>query len=1040
MSDGGFEKVVEEAALEWFRGVGWSVAYGPDLAPGGSAQERDSYRDVVLVQRLRDAVDLLNPQVPAAARDRAVAKVLAASSPSLVEDNRAFHRMLVEGVPVDYQRDGRIVYDKVQLVDFERPERNDFLVANQVTVENTYRDRPPRRADTVAFVNGLPIAVLEYKSATDRAATIDNAFNQIQTYKNEIGPLFRYNEVNIISDGTLARVGSLTADRERFMPWRTIDGRGLAPTSAAELEVVIDGLFEHSRLLRYIRDFVVFEDDLSGTIKKLAGYHQFRAVLKAVAATLEATKPDGDRKAGVVWHTQGSGKSLAMVFYAGEIIQHPAMENPTLVVITDRNDLDDQLFGVFARCQDLLRQAPAQAESREDLQRLLRVASGGVIFTTIQKFMPEAPPEERSAPKDKRTRALTDYPLLSDRRNIVVIADEAHRSQYDFVDGFAAHMRKAVPNASYIGFTGTPIELADKSTKSVFGDYIDIYDIQQSEEDQATVPIYYESRLARIELLESEKPVLDEEFAEVTEGEEETRQEQLKTKWAAFEAVVGTEKRIAQVEKDIVEHFEQRQEVMRGKAMIVATSRRIAADLYDAIALLRPDWVADEDANGKLKVVMTGSASDPQNYQPHIRSKTRRKVIEKRFKDPQDELQIVIVRDMWLTGFDVPSLHTMYLDKYMKGHTLMQAIARVNRVFRDKPGGLIVDYLGIAHELRKALSIYSQSGGRGKVELDQELAVEVMQESIEILRAIFYGLDYSVFLTGTATERVSIIKAAVDHVLSVQDGKDRFRKASTKLSRAFALASPHEASLAARNEVLFFQAVRASLDKVTGTERKSQSLIDEALAQLISQAVVTEEVQDVLAMAGLEKPDISVLSDEFLAGITKMPQRNLAVEMLQRLLKDQISLRMRKNLVKARSFAEMLERTINGYHNRVIETAQVIEMLIELAKEMREADARGEQLGLTEDELALYDALEVNDSAVKVLGDEVLRTIAHEMVETVRSNTSIDWAVRESAKAKLRVAVKRILRKYGYPPDKQEKAVRTVLEQAEAITEGIYQR
>ena len=806
-----------------------------------------------------------------------------------------------------------------------------------------------------------------------------------------------------------------------------------------DLQVLIEGVLEKRRFLSLLRDFIVFEDDGSGMlVKKMAGYHQFHAVEVAVAETLRAAelkqaeepgryesgrKPGGapgDRRIGVVWHTQGSGKSLTMAFYAGRIIRAPVMGNPTVVVMTDRNDLDDQLFGTFTRCQDLLRQPPAQAENRADLRAKLAVKSGGVVFTTIQKFFPE----------DKGDR----HPVLSGRRNIVVIADEAHRSQYDFIDGFARHMRDALPNASFVGFTGTPIELQDANTRAVFGDYISIYDIQRAVEDEATVPIYYESRLAKLTLDESERPNIDTGFEEATEGEEIARKEKLKTRWAQLEAIIGADKRLALVAQDIVMHFEARLEAMQGKAMIVCMSRRICIDLYRELVRLRPDWHHDDDGKGNLKVVMTGAASDPPDWQAHIRNKHRREMLAKRFRDTVDPFNMVLVRDMWLTGFDAPSLHTMYVDKPMRGHGLMQAIARVNRVFMDKPGGLVVDYLGLAHELKRALATYTESGGTGQTALNQTEAVAVMLEKFEICCGLFHGFDRSKWVTGTPAERLTLLPTAQEHILAQENGKDRCIQSVRALSHAFALAVPHEEAIRIRADVAFFQAVQSVLAKRAPAEARPEEDLDHAVRQIISRAVASEGVIDIFAAAGLKKPDISILSDEFLAEVRGMPQRNLAVELLQKLLKGELSARRRKNIVQARSFAEMLEQTLRRYQNRAVEAAQVIEELIQLARELREANARGEKLGLEEDELAFYDALETNDSAVQVLGDETLRTIARELVETVRSNVTIDWTLRENVRAHLRRLVKRILRKYGYPPDKQEKATRTVLEQAEVLS------
>jgi len=1013
------EDEVELAALGWLQSLGYGLLHGPEIAPGQPGSERSGYGEVVLAERLRGAIDRLNPQVPPEARDEAFRKVTRAQGPSLAAANRAFHHMLTDGVDVEYPaEDGRVVGDKVWLLDFEDPGTNDWLAVNQFTV---IEDRHNRRPDIVVFVNGLPLIVIELKNAADEDATIWTAFKQLQTYKHEIPSLFACNEALIVSDGLKARVGSLTADREWFMPWRTVEGDEVAPPTMPQLQVLLAGLLDRRRLLEYVRHFVVFEDEDGGTAKKIAGYHQFHAVRQAVQTTVQAARPDGDRRCGVVWHTQGSGKSLTMTFFAGRIVLHPAMQNPTLVVLTDRNDLDNQLFGTFSRCSGLLRQNPVQAESRADLRRLLNVASGGIVFTTIQKFMPEAKGDS--------------YPELSSRRNIVVIADEAHRSQYDFIDGFARHMRDALPNASFIGFTGTPIELTDKNTRAVFGDYISIYDIQRAVDDGATVPIYYEGRLARLELKEAEKPKIDPDFEEATEGEEVEKKEKLKSKWARLEAMVGTDKRIGLIAEDLVDHFESRLEAMEGKALVVCMSRRICADLYGALVKRRPQWHADEDERGAIKVVMTGSASDPADWQQHIRSKRGREGLAGRFKDPADPLRIVLVRDMWLTGFDVPCLHTMYVDKPMRGHGLMQAIARVNRVFRDKPGGLVVDYLGLADQLQKAMANYTQSGGKGSTAVDQEQAVGVMLEKHEICRDLFHGFDYSPFRTGKPEEKLSVLPAAQEHILAQDDGADRLIRAVGDLSKAFALSVPHPKAIAIRDDVAFFQAVRAALRKTTGGGGgpQTEEQLDHAIRQIVSRAVASEEVVDIFSAAGLKKPDISILSDEFLAEVKGLPHHNLAVELLRRLIADEVRACRRSNLVQARSFAEMLERTIRAYQNRSIETAAVIQELIELARHMREAHKRGQALGLRDDELAFYDALEVNDSAVKILGDDTLRQIAQELVQTVRRNVTIDWTVKESVRAKLRAMVKRILRKHGYPPDKQEKATQTVLEQAELL-------
>jgi type I restriction enzyme R subunit len=1039
------ESVVEDAALAWLADVGWRVVHGPDIAPDTPAAERRDYGEVMLAARLRDALKRLNPDLPREALADAFRKVTRPEGADLIQRNRSLHRMLVNGASVEYRtRDGDLRGAQARVIDFDAPSNNDWLAVNQFGVTE---NRNSRRPDVVLFVNGLPLAVIELKNAADEDATIWTAFQQLQTYKAEIPSLFTTDAVLGVSDGVEARVGTLSAGREWFKPWRTIDGDALAPTTTPEMQVVIEGIFEPRRFLDLVRDFLVFEEDESGhLIKKMAGYHQFHAVQVAVAETLRAARLAradraaeaapayghkhggalGDQRVGVVWHTQGSGKSLTMVFYCGRIIREPAMENPTVVVLTDRNDLDDQLFGTFSRCADLLRQPPVQAKSRAQLRDLLSVEAGGVVFTTIQKFFPE----------EKGDR----HPLLSARGNIVVVADEAHRSQYDFVDGFARHMRDALPHASFIGFTGTPIELTDANTRAVFGDYISVYDIQRAVEDGATVPIYYESRLAKLALDERERPKIDPDFEEATEGEEVERKEKLKTKWAQLEAVVGAEKRIAIIARDIVEHFEKRLEAMDGKAMVVCMSRRICVDLYRALVKLRPEWHDEEDTRGTLKVVMTGSASDLADWQGHIRNKPRRMALADRFRDASDPFRIVLVRDMWLTGFDAPSLHTMYLDKPMRGHGLMQAIARVNRVFRDKPGGLVVDYLGLAHELKAALATYTESGGKGRAALDEAEAVAVMVEKYEVCCGLFGAVktrtsalpkfDWSKWTTGTATEKLRLLPAAQEHILSQENGKDRYVRSVRELSQAFALAVPQPEAMRIRDDVAFFQAVQAVLSKRAPGDARPGEDLDHAVRQIISRAVAPEGVVDIFAAAGLAKPDISILSDDFLAEVRGMPQRNLAVELLEKLLKGELGSRRRKNVVQARSFTEMLEQTIRRYQNRAIEAAQVIEELIALAKHMREANARGEALGLSDDELAFYDALETNDSAVKVLGDETLRTIARELVETVRKNVTIDWTLRENVRAQLRVLVKRILRKHGYPPDKQEKATQTVLEQA----------
>lgn len=1036
-----FESEVEEATLEWLKEIGWRIAYGPTIAPDSSYSERDNYNIVHLEQRLRGALHRLNSNLSTPALDDAYRKLTRLEGTTLETRNREFHRMSVNGITVEYRTtDGTVRGAVARIFDFDDPSNNDWLAVNQFTVvDNTHERRP----DIVLFVNGLPLGLIELKNPADEDSTIWTAWQQFQTYKAELTTLFSMNAVLIVSDGLEARIGTLTAEKEWFKAWRTISGDSEADSNLPQLEVLLSGVCEPKRFLSLVRDFIVVEDDGIGNLeKKMAGYHQFYAVETAVEETLRASKlqqdtnrdlvnqptPNrtisgnsiGDRRIGVVWHTQGSGKSLTMAFYVGRIIREPVMTNPTVVVLTDRNDLDDQLFGTFTQCKDLLRQPPVQANDRADLRRKLSVESGGIVFTTIQKFFPDEQGD--------------DHPMLSERRNIVVIADEAHRSQYSFIKGFARHMRDALPNASFVGFTGTPIELKDANTRAVFGNYISIYDIQRAVEDKATVPIYYESRLAKLTLDENEKPNIDPEFEEITEGEEVDRQEKLKTKWAQLESVVGTKKRLKLIAEDIVNHFESRLEAIDGKAMIVCMSRRICVDLYSELIALRPEWHDDSDQKGQIKVIMTGSASDPVHWQLHFRNKSRRENLANRFRDPDDPFQIVIVRDMWLTGFDAPSLHTMYVDKPMRGHGLMQAIARVNRVFKDKPGGLIVDYLGLAHELKLALATYTGSGGKGTTAIDQSEAVAVMLEKYEICCAMFHGFDYSAWTAGGATERLKLLPEASEHILSQENGKERFVQAVKELSQAFALAVPHEEAKRIRDDVQFFQTIRIALTKRSSPRIQKDEDLDNAIRQIVSKAVASEEVIDIFSAAGLKKPDISILSDEFLAEVKGMKQRNVAVELLKKLLQGEIKTKKKRNVIQARSFAEMLEQTLRRYQNKTIEAAQVIEELIQLAREMREADARGEKLGLSEDELAFYDALETNDSAVQVLGDETLRQIAQELVRTVKNNVRIDWTIRENVRANLRRHVKRVLRKFNYPPDKQEKATSTVIEQAELLS------
>lgn len=1035
-----FESEIEEAAFSWFREIGYGLAYGPDLLQDGATPERDE-ATVILGGRLQSSLRRLNPELPTSAIDDAFKKLIRPDGLNLESINWALHRMVVDGVPVEFRRaDGSIGGAQARVLDFDDPDANDWLAVNQLTVIEGDKHRRP---DIVVFINGLPLSVIELKNAADEKADLKAAYNQLQTYKAEIPSLMGFDETLVISDGICARIGTLTAGKEWFMPWRTIEGEDVASPLIPQLEVLIKGVFDKRRVLDLMRHFIVFEDTGGGRpLKKMAGYHQFHAVNQALDATLRASADEstallaaesgvewhadqkeglGDKRIGVVWHTQGSGKSLTMAFYAGRVITHPAMENPTIVVITDRNDLDDQLFGTFSRCKDLLRQPPVQVVDRADLRDKLSVDAGGVVFTTVQKFFPEEKGDT--------------YPVLSERRNIVVIADEAHRSQYDFIDGYARHMHDALPNASFIGFTGTPIELSDKNTRSVFGDYVSIYDIQRAVEDGATVPIYYESRLAKLELIESEKPRIDPAFEEITESEEYSEKERLKTRWAQLEALVGTPKRVKLIAKDMVDHFEKRLEAMDGKAMFVCMSRRICIDLYNEIIALKPEWAGTDDADGVVKIVMTGSASDPVEWQQHIRNKPKREALAKRFKDPDDPFKIVIVRDMWLTGFDAPCLHTMYIDKPMRGHGLMQAIARVNRVFRDKPGGLVVDYIGLADQMKKALADYTNSGGQGSTAIDQAEAVAVMLEKYEVVSGIMHGFDWSKWTSGTPAERLALLPTAQEHVLAQEDGKKRYTQTVTELSQAFALAVPADEAIAIRDDLAFFQALRAVIvkgDPILGGDPRED--MEFAIRQLVSQSVASGEVVDIFAAAGLDKPDISILSDEFLEEVRHLPQKNLAVETLRKLLQGEIRTRSKRNIVQGRSFEKLLEESIRRYQNRAIEAAQVIEELIELAKQMREAQARGEELGLTDDEIAFYDALGTNDSAVMELGDETLKKIAHELVDAVKKNVKIDWTVRENVRAQMRVIVKRILRKYGYPPDKQEEATKTVIEQAEVLS------
>jgi type I restriction enzyme R subunit len=1024
------ESVVEDATFAWLEDLDYTIGH----APGEPQAERGRYDDVVLVGRLRRALSAINTHIPAAVRgtviDDVIKAVLGLDTLDVVRSNRQFHKWLVEGFDVNYRDGSRSVDDKVWLMDFDDPDNNDWLALNQFTVTHVNaksQAKTDRRPDVILFVNGLPLVVIELKNAADEEADIQNAFHQIRTYKEDIRNLFIYNEGIVISDGVMARFGTLTAGWEWFKPWRTIDG---VETESESLEVLLKGIFERNTYLDLVKSFTVFEDDGVNVIKKVAGYHQYHAVNKAIAETVRASSDDGDQRIGVIWHTQGSGKSLSMLFYAGKVIQHEAMNNPTIIVLTDRNDLDDQLFGTFAGGQELLRQEPKQATDRDNLKALLTVASGGVVFTTIQKFHPD----EAAA-----------YPMLSDRRNIVFIADEAHRSQYGFdaklrkrdddlvkAYGFAKYVRDALSNASFIGFTGTPIELIGANTQQVFGEYIDIYDIQDAIDDGATVPIYYQPRIVNLELVGDQVPQIDSEFDEITEDEEDTERERLRTKWTALEALVGADDRLSKVAQDIVNHYEERTDALEGKAMIVCMSRRICVDLYNKIINLRPEWHHNTDEQGMVKVIMTGSASDPENFQPHVRSKPRRKALAKRFKDSNDPFKIVIVRDMWLTGFDAPPLHTMYTDKPMRGHSLMQAIARVNRVFKDKPGGLIVDYLGIATELQNAIHQYTIKGSQKPAEVVDQ-AVKLMKTHYEVVKRFYHQFDYHDFFSTEPTRRVAIIPRAMEHILSQNNGKKRYIEAVTQLSKSYALSMPDENALAIRDDVAFFQAVKAVFVKNTRTSGKLRDEVDSAIKQLVSKSIASTDLVDIFRSQGLQSPDLSVMSDDFLQSVQKLPQKNLAIELLQRLLNDEIKSRARRNAVQARSFSKLLEEAVKKYENRSVDAVVIINELINLAKELRDANQRGEDLSLNDDELAFYDALSENDSAVQVMGDEKLAIIARELLDSVRKNVTIDWTLRESSRAKIRILVKRILRKYGYPPDMEKVATETVLEQAKLI-------
>lgn len=1039
-----YESDVEQMAIEMLQSVGYTY-----LSPEEQEIERPDLSEVILKGRLRDAIERLNPNIPLDAREYALKQVLTLPSQNLVENNEAFHRYLTEGVPVEYRKNGDTVGDSVQLVDFAHPAANNLIVTNQFTI---HQGNVIKRPDVVILVNGLPLVVIELKNPTDKNATTKKAFTQLDNYKTAIPALFFYNGLLIASDGLDAKVGSLTAGWSRFMQWKTVDGVREDTATVPQIDTLIRGMLRPDVLLDLIKQFTVFEkskkaDPKTGiiqieTVKKIAAYHQYHAVNRAIVSTKEAAGERGSRKAGVVWHTQGSGKSLSMVFYAGKVVL--GLDNPTVVVITDRNDLDDQLFDTFASCKQLLRQDPVQATSCDHLKTLLRTAGGGIVFTTIQKFSPED--------------GVSQYELLSDRKNIIVIADEAHRSQYGFGAktretkdggietsyGNAKYLRDALPNASFIGFTGTPIEHEDRSTPAVFGNYIDVYDIAQAVEDGATVRIYYESRLAKVHLKEEERERLDAEVESITEGEESTHttssgqaaKEKAKAKWTQLEAIVGHRDRLASVAEDFIKHFETRQETFEGKAMFVAMSRRIAVELYAAIIKLRPEWHDTDLKKGVIKVVMTSSSSDPADWQAHHTTKEDRKAIGERLKDPSDPLKIVIVRDMWLTGFDAPCLHTLYVDKPMRGHNLMQAIARVNRVYKDKPGGLVVDYIGIASDLKRALAIYTESGGKGEPALDQEDAVATMLEKCEVVSQMLTGIDFQRYFSADTRGKMTVILEAQEHILGLENGKDRFTKEVGLLSKAFALSVPHLKAMVVKDEVGFFQAVKARLDKFESADGgRSDVEIETSIRQIVDRAVVSDGIVDIFDAAGIKKPDISILSDEFLEEVKGMQRKNIALELLKKILNDEITGRAKKNFIQSKKLSEMLENAIRKYQNNLITAAQVIEELINIAKDVRASDRRADELGLTEYEIAFYDALANNGSAKAVLGDAVLRELARVLVDRVRTNTSIDWTIKETVQAKLRAIVKRTLRTYGYPPDMALLATENILQQAALLAD-----
>lgn len=1022
------ENDLEQATLEWLQNLGYQTLYGPDISLGGSFSERESFGDVVLYDRLHSALKRINKQYSNDVIAEMVKKITRQQSLSIVQNNVAFQKLITDGIDVEVrQKDGSVKTEKAYIFDTSDIENNEFLAVNQYTIVENGKERRP---DVVVFINGLPLVVIELKNATNKDVDIVDGFNQLQTYKKDIPTLFNYNAFLITSDGINAKVGTITSDFDRFMFWRTIDGVNENDLSFSQLQVMLYGMLDKKRFLEIVSKYSFYVNEEDKSFKILAGYHQYFAVNKALYSTHLATAENGDRKIGVIWHTQGSGKSFSMLMYTRQLVLE--LGNPTIVVITDRNDLDDQLFATFSKSSDYLRQTPRQAEKRSHLREMLDVKAGGIIFTTIQKFSPDESDQSLDA--------------LNERRNIVVIADEAHRSQYGLEAkekngkvsfGFAKHMRDALPNASFIGFTGTPVELSDKNTPALFGEYIDIYDLTQAVKDKTTVPIYYESRIAKLDISSDLKPKIDDEYENILEGQEETYAESQKKKWARLESIVGTDSRIDVVVRDFLEHYDLRQKAIDGKVMFVAMSRKIAVKLYSKIIEYRPDWHSDEADKGAIKIIMTSAASDPQEFQPHSTTPSQKKLLAKRMKDVADELKIVIVCDMWLTGFDVPCLHTMYIDKPMSGHNLMQAIARVNRVFKDKPGGLVVDYIGIADNLRSALAQYTPSD-RKTTGIDPQIAIDLMSEKYEQIQRILHGLDYTPYLSGTAAERMQCIVSGVDFVLGKDESdKKEFLNLVAEIGKAYALCSTSDTAQNINVEISYFKAVKSGIIKILPKDnpKKTKDQIEYEISQLVSKSVISEEVVDILASVGLNKPDISILSDEFLEEVKGIPQKNLALELLRRLLDGKIKAIAKKNVVQAKKFSEMLESSVNQYAKRSLETAEVIKALVDMAKDMNELHKRGEKLGLTEDELAFYDAISSNESAKEFYENDILKQIAKELTENIKSNLKVDWDVRESVRAQMRITIKRLLRKYKYPPDKQADAVDLIIEQAEKMCE-----